>query len=156
MSADMRRLIPISIGLAMLSLPILLPFKTGPYLNFFRTEIDPILANTPKGSPVFIAAADPMWGWPIIEDHALAWPSRLYAYWMIPAIAHAEVIGPNPRPLQIMAEKVRSEAAMEISCSSPTLILFERRRNYIYQPPSFDVRGFFLRSPAIRSYLVRN
>lgn len=156
MSADMRRLIPISIGLAMLSLPILLPFKTGPYLNFFRTEIDPILANTPKGSPVFIAAADPMWGWPIIEDHGLTWPSRLYAYWMIPAIAHAEVIGPNPPPLRIMAEQVRSEAAIEIRCSSPALILFERRRNYIYQPPSFDVRAFFLRSSPIRSYLVRN
>ncbi|BAI97793.1 hypothetical protein Sj15T_22090 [Sphingobium sp. TA15] len=155
-TADMRRLIPISIGLTMLALPILLPYKTGPYLNFFRAEIDPVLADTPKGSSVFIAAADPMWGWPTVEDHGLAWPSRLYAYWMIPAIAHAEVIGPNPLPLQKMAEQVRTEAAMEVRCSSPALILFERRRNYIYQPPSFDVRRFFLRSAAIRSYLAQH
>ncbi|EQB05674.1 hypothetical protein L288_12410 [Sphingobium quisquiliarum P25] len=152
--AGMRRMIPITLGLAMLALPILLPFATGPYLNFFRAEIDPVLANLPKGSPVFIAAADPMWGWPTIEDHGLSWPSRFYAYWMIPAIAHAEVIGPNPPQLQAMAEQVRTEAAIEIRCSSPRLILFERRRNYTYQPASFDVRAFFLRNRAIRSYLA--
>lgn len=153
---DMRRPIPIGIGLFILALPILLPFKTGPYSNFFRGEVDPILATLPKGSPVFIASADPMWGWPTVQDHGLVWPSRLYAYWMIPAIAHGEVIGPNPAPLRALAKQIQEEAALEIHCSSPTLILFERRRNYIYQPPSFDVRGFFLRRPDIRSYLADN
>ena len=154
--ADMRRLIPIGIGLAMLTLPILLPFKTGTYFNFFRAEIDPILATLPKGSSVFIAAADPMWGWPTVEDHGLTWPSRLYAYWMIPAIAHAEVSGPNPAPLRAMAKRMQAEAALEMRCSSPALILFERRRNYVYQPSAFDVRGFFLRRADIRAYLARN
>ena len=154
--ADMRRLIPIGVGLTMIALPILLPFKTGPYFNFFRAEIDPILAAVPKGRPVFIAAADPMWGWPTVEDHGLAWPSRLYAYWMIPAIAHGEVVGPNSAPLRAMAKRVQEEAALEIRCSSPALILFERRRNYVYQPSTFDVRGFFLRRTDIRAYLARN
>ena len=153
---DMRRPIPIGIGLFILALPTLLPFKTGPYSNFFRGEIDPVLATLPKGSPVFIASADPMWGWPTVRDHGLVWPSRLYAFWMIPAIAHGQVIGPNPAPLRALAKQIQEEAALEIHCSSPTLILFERRRNYIYQPPSFDVRGFFLRRPDIRSYLADN
>lgn len=153
---DMRRLVPTGVGLFMLALPILLPFKIGPYVNFFRGEVDPVLATLPKGSPVFIASSEPMWGWPTVGDHGLAWPSRLYSYWMIPAIAHGEVIGPNPAPLRALAKKIQTEAALEIRCSSPALILFERRDNYVYQPASFDVRGFFLRHSDIRSYLTRN
>jgi hypothetical protein len=153
---DMRRLIPISVGLSMLALPLSLPLKTGTYTNFFREEIDPILATMAKGSSVFIAAADPMWGWPTIGDHGLAWPSRLNAYWMIPAIAHGEVIGPNPAPLRALAARIQDEATLEIGCSSPALVLFERRRTYVYQPSTFDVRGFFLRRAAIQSYLAQN
>lgn len=154
--ADMRRLIPMSVGLFILSLPILMSVKIGTYLNYFRDEIDPILATLPKGSPVFIASGEPMWGWPTVGDHGLSWPSRLYAYWMIPAIAHGEVSGPNPAPLRALTKRIQEEAALEIHCSSPALILFERRPNYIYQPPSFDVRGFFLRRSDIRSYLAHN
>ena len=154
--ADMRRLIPIGIGLFMLALPILMPVKVGPYFNFFKDKIDPVLATLPKGSPVFIASSEPMWGWPTVGDQELAWPSRLYTYWMIPAIAHGEVIGPNPAPLRALAKRVQEEAALEIRCSSPALILFERRANYTYQPSSFDVRAFFLRRSDIRSYLAHN
>ena len=154
--ADMRRLIPTAIGLFMLALPTLMPLKIGPYFNFFRGEIDPVMATLPKGSPVFIASGEPMWGWPTVMDHGLAWPSRLYAYWMIPAIAHGEVIGPNPAPLRTLAKQIQEEAALEIRCSSPALILFERRANYIYQPSSFDVRQFFLRRSDIRAYLAQN
>lgn len=154
--ADMRRLIPTAIGLLMLALPVLMPVKIGPYFNLFRGELDPVLATLPKGSPVFIASGEPMWGWPTVEDHELAWPSRLYAYWMIPAIAHGEVVGPNPAPLRALAKRIQDEAALEIHCSSPGLIMFERRSNYIYQPPDFDVRGFFLRRSDIRNYLAHN
>jgi hypothetical protein len=153
---DMRRLLPIITGLAILALPTLLPYKTGTYANLFQSEIDPVLATVPRGQPVFIAAADPMWGWPPMENHGLIWPSRLLAYWMIPAIAHGEIIGPNPAPLRAMAAKIQGQAVLEIRCSSPALILFERRRNYVYQPSSFDVRGFFLRRADLRAYLARN
>lgn len=153
---DMRRLIPLCVGVLMLALPMSLPLKTGAYTNFFRGEIDALLAAVPKGSSVFIAAADPMWGWPTVEDHALAWPSRFNAYWMIPAIGHGEVIGPNPAPLRALALQIQGEAALEISCSSPSLIMFERRRAYAYQPSTFDVRNFFLRNAEIRFYLAKN
>ena len=97
-----------------------------------------------------------MWGWPTMENHGLIWPSRLLAHWMLPAIAHGEVIGPNPAPLRAVATKIQGQAALEIRCSSPALILFERRGNYVYQPSSFDVRGFFLRRADLRTYLARN
>ena len=153
---DMRRVIPVTVGLFMLALPILLPVKVGPYFNFFRWEIDPLLSTLPKGSRIFMATGDPMWGWPTVEDHGLIWASRLPSYWMIPAIAHAEVIGPNPAPLRALGEQVRDQAALEIMCSSPRMILFERRGNYIFQPRSFDVRGFFLRRTDLLSYVKQN
>jgi len=154
--ADLRRPIPLVIGPMMLALPLLMPLLTGQYFNWFRAEIDPILATVPKGSPVYIATADPMWGWPTIEDHGLIWPSRLSAFWMIPAIAHAEIIGPNPAPLRLLAKQIRDEVAFEIRCSSPQLIFFERRKNYVFQPASFNVREFFLRNSALGSYVNQN
>ena len=153
---DMRRVVPIAVGLFMLALPLLMPVKVGAYFNFFRSEIDPLLSTLPRGSPIFMATGDPMWGWPTVEDHGLVWTSRLPSYWMIPAIAHAEVIGPNPAPLRALSRKIRDQASLEIICSSPALIMFERRGNYVYQPRSFDVRGFFLRQAVLRSYLERN
>ncbi len=153
---DMRRAIPMTVGLFMLSLPILLPIKVGPYFNFFREQVDPLLSTLPKGSPIFMATGDPMWGWPTVEDHGLVWASRLPSYWMIPAIAHAEVIGPNPAPLRALGRQIQDQAAIEIRCASPAAIMFERRGNYVFQPRAFDVQGFFLRRTEVRSYIERN
>ena len=143
-------------GLAIAALPFVLPVLSGSYHNLFRAEIDPVLAAIPRGEAVYIVSSDPMWGWPTLEDHGLVAPSRLYAFWMIPAIAHAEILGPNPEPLRQLAVRIQNEAALEIRCSRPALIAFERQPNYIYQPASFDVRGFFLRKPEIREFLDRN
>ena len=153
---DIRRLIPAAVGLFMLSLPVLLPVKVGPYFNFFRYEIDPLLSTLPKGSPIFMVTGDPMWGWPTVEDHGLSWTSRLPSYWMIPAIAHAEVIGPNSESLRALGQKIRDQAALETACASPRMIFFERRGNYVLQPSNFDVRGFFLRHKELRIYVQRN
>jgi hypothetical protein len=154
--ADLRRPVPLVIGPMMLALPLLMPLLTGPYFNWFREEIDPILTTVPKGSPVYLATADPMWGWPTIEDHGLVWASRMSAFWMIPAIAHAEVIGPKSAALQSLGKQIQHEAALEIRCSSPAFVLFERRKNYSFQPPNFDVRRFFLRDSNLRTYLESN
>src|SRR3546814_12729491 len=113
--------------------------------------MEPALSTIPPGEAVFVASADPMWGWPAVEEHGLIWPSRLYAFWMIPAIAHAEIIGPNPEPLRKLAVRIQEEAALEIRCARPALIAFESRRNYIYQPEALHVRDFFLRYEETRS-----
>ncbi|WP_327754438.1 GtrA family protein [Sphingobium sp. SJ10-10] len=153
---NLKRWIPISAAVVILTLPILLPFKTGQYHNFFRAEIDPLLSTVPTGESVFIASGDPMWGWPTIQDHGLVWPSRLYAYWMLPAVGHGEIVGPNPAPLRQVARDMQDEAYLELRCARPALVMFERRRNYIYQPTSFDVRTFFTRKVEIREYLKKN
>lgn len=150
---DMRKRIA---GLPILALPFILPAITGPYSNPFDTEMKPALSTVPRGEAVFVGSADPMWGWPAIEERGLIWPSRLYAFWMIPAIAHAEIIGPNPDPLQKLAVRIQDEAALEIRCARPALIFFERQRNYIQQPAAFNVRDFFLRNAEIRAFLSQN
>ena len=152
----MRRAIPPALRLGLLALPISLPFFTGQYSNFLRAGNESILAKLPDGEPVFIVAADPMWGWLVLKGHRLVWSSRLYAYWMIPAIAHAELIGPNPEPQRVLARKVQDEVVLEARCASPALIIFERRRTNIYQLSVFDVRGIFIRKPDIRTLLKQN
>ena len=150
---DIRKMI---VGLPILALPFILPAITGHYSNLFDSEMKPALLTIKRGEAVFVASADPMWGWPAVEEHGLIWPSRLYAFWMIPAIAHAEIIGPNPAPLRKLAIRIQNEAALEIRCSRPALIFFERRRNYVYQPAAFNVRDFFLRNEEIRAFLNQN
>src|SRR3546814_10925969 len=85
-------------GLPILALPFILPAITGPYSNLFDTEMEPALSTILPGEAVFVASADPMWGWPAVEEHGLIWPSRLSAFWMITANAHAALNGPNPEP----------------------------------------------------------
>ena len=155
-TADLRRPIPVVIGSLMMILPLLMPLATGQYFNFFRQEIHPILSKVPRGSSVYILTGEPMWGWPTFEDHGLQWKSRLPVYWMIPAIGHAEVIGPYPKALRLLGERIQNQAALEIRCSSPAIILFERRPNYVFQPSNFDVRAFFLRQAVFRAYLYNN
>src|SRR3546814_17786535 len=92
-----------------------------------------------------------MWGWPAVEEHGLIWPSRLYAFWMIPAIAHAEIIGPNREPLRKLAVRIQEEAALEIRCARPALLAFERPRNSLYQTETCHVRDFFLRHAETRT-----
>jgi putative flippase GtrA len=154
-ATDMRRMLPITAGLMVMAYVFVIPVKVGKYSNFFQPEIDAVLATVPAGNPALVIAADPMWSWPTFRDHDLVWPSRLYSYWMIPAIGHAEIIGPYTPELRSVGIKIKEEAALEMRCAVPDLVMFERRRNYIYQPPSFNVRDYFLRDKEIREFLAR-
>lgn len=152
----LRRARSIALVAAILVLPLTMPLRTGTYHNFFRSSIDSVLATVPRGEAVLIAATDPMWGWPTVRDHGLVWRSRYYAYWMLPAIAHAEIVGPNSTALRQIARDLQAEAVQELRCGRPALVLFERQRSYLYQPASFDLRGFFLRDPAMRDILAQH
>ena len=152
----LRRAVPLAIAALILALPLSMPLRTGTYRNFFQSEIDPLLATVPPGETVLIAATDPMWGWPTVQDHGLVWRSRYYAYWMLPAIAHEEIVGPKTAELQQIARDLQVEVARELRCGRPALVMFERRRNYVYQPSSFDLRAFFMRDPEVRAILAQH
>lgn len=144
------------LGVVVMALPLSLPLRTGVYHNLFREEIDPVLATVTPGETVFIAATDPMWGWPTAEDHGLMLRSRYYAYWMLPAIAQAEIVGPNRPELQRMAVQIRREALDELRCGRPALIVFEKRRNYALQPAAFDVQQFFTSNAELQAFVARH
>lgn len=140
-------------GAAVLVFPLSLPVRTGPYHNLFRNEIDPVLSTVAPGETLFIAATDPMWGWPTAEDHSLILRSRYYAYWMLPAIAHARITGPYPDVLKRMEAQIKHDAMNELRCGHPALIIFERRRNYALQPATFDVEKFFTESAQLQDFI---
>src|SRR3546814_19582766 len=129
-------------GLPILALPFILPAITGPYSNLFDTEMEPALSTIPPGEAVFVASADPMWGWPAVEEHGLIWPSRLYAFWMIPAIAHAEIIGPNHELPRKLAVRIQEGAEREQRCARPASSTLERPRQLNIPPTAVHVRGF--------------
>ncbi len=133
-----------------IGLSFLLSFSMGTYKNWFQPQSAPYYEKVARGDALLVVSADPMWAWPMVETRGLKWPSRFYAYWMLPAIAHAQVNGTMTPELEAVATMMKEDAAAAILCSAPKLILIERRPNYSYQPESFDVRGFFLSAPAFR------
>lgn len=149
------RRLPLALGALCVALPLLLPFASGRYHNPLRAEVDPLLASVSPGAAVYIAATDPMWAWPTVTDHGLAWRSRYYSLWMIPAIAHARMIGRQTPELRDLSATLRRQVANEVRCSRPELILFETRRMYAFQPTGFDLRTYLEEEPALHDTLAR-
>ncbi|WP_206245254.1 hypothetical protein [Novosphingobium terrae] len=151
-----QRFMPKMLGYAMLVLAMAMPLIVGPYSNAQRSEADRALATVPSGQPVQILGADPLWAWPLVEERHLPWHSRLYTYWMLPAIAHAESTGTSTPQLRILSGRILEEAALDMHCAPPAAILIERQVRYASQPIPFDMRAFFLRRPDIRAFLADN
>jgi len=149
------RRLPLALGVTCLAVPMLLPFASGRYHNPLRAEVDPLLATVSPGAAVYIAATDPMWAWPAVTEHGLAWRSRYYSLWMIPAIAHARMLGPQTPELRDLSTTLRRQVADEVRCSRPELILFETRRMYAYQPAAFHLRTYLEEEPALHDTLAR-
>lgn len=154
LSLTKRNLALAIIGAVVLAFPLSLPVRTGPYHNPFRDTIDPVLATVAPGETLFIAATDPMWGWPMAEDHGLILRSRYYAYWMLPAIANARKTGTYPDVLKRLEAQIKRDAMNELRCGRPALIIFERRRTYALQPPSADVEKFFTENAELQSFIT--
>ena len=128
----------------------------GPYHDFLRSRSEPLLTTVPRGEPVAALAADPMWIWPVAEEHGLVWPLRLYSYWMLPAIGHAEVYGPRNPALSEVADHIRRQTLADLRCNPPAIVLIEIRPRYEYQPAQFDVAAFFLRGPGLHRFLANH
>ena len=136
-------------------LAVLASVMIGPYRNPYRPVSAPLLATVARGRPVTVWASDPSWSWPMVEDLGLRWTSAYYAQWMLPAIAHAELVGPADPALAQLGAEVRARVAREMACNPPDLILSERTTpSYSLRPRGFDTRGFFLREPAIRAMVA--
>jgi len=134
----------------------LVSFGQGSYNNFLRAGSEPLLDNVAKGEPVAILSADPMWAWPIIDKNGFRWPLHIYSLWMIPSIAHAEMMGPPSPDLEALGDRLRKQTDVDMRCSPPAIILFERRSRYPMQPQGFDVSAFFLRDASLRAFIAQH
>lgn len=143
------------LALIVAGMAILATVMIGPYRNLYRPISAPLLASIARGAPVTVWASDPSWSWPMVEDLGLRWTSGYYAQWMLPAIAHAEMVGPPNAALARLGTEVRRRVGREMACNPPDLVLSERTTPfYSLRPRGFDTRGFFLRDPAIRSLIT--
>jgi putative flippase GtrA len=142
------------LAIATIAFAIFMGLAYGPYHDFLRKGSQPLLATVEKGEPVVALAADPMWIWPIAEEDGLAWPLHVYSFWMLPAIGHAEILGPYDPALEKLGNLVRRQTLADILCHPPALILGERRRRYEIQPEQFDMTSFFLRDSAFRTFMT--
>jgi putative flippase GtrA len=142
------------LAITTIAFAIVVGIAYGPYHDFLRKGSQPLLATVARGEPVVALAADPMWIWPIAEEDGLVWPLRVYSFWMLPAIGHMEIFGPNDPKLEKLGNLVRRRTLTDMLCHPPALILGELRRRYEFQPEQFDTTSFFLRDPALRAFLA--
>lgn len=142
------------LGIFVLTFVLTFGIIIGPYKNFLPYSKS-LLATVSKKDSVLVVASDPMWFWPAGEQYGLTWPSRLYSFWMIPAIADAEVRGISNDSLHQLGIDVLRQTYVDMRCHPPALILVERKRTNIAQPETFNVLSFFMREVSIRDFLAK-
>lgn len=142
------------LGLFVLTFVLTFGVIIGPYRNFLPYS-KKLLSTVAKGDSVLVVASDPMWYWPAGEQYGLRWPSSLYSFWMIPAIADAEVHGIDNNSLHQLGIDVLRQTYTDMRCHPPAMILVERKRTNIAQPESFNVLSFFTRNSDIREFLTK-
>lgn len=145
-------------GLASLGAAVFVSFAPtlagGAYDNEHRAATQAALADAVPGDTVLALSANASTVWPMIEEKGLVWPSRHFTYWMLPAIAWSERNGQSDATMEALKARVLSDAALEIACSRPALILVDTHRgSYSIAGSGFDTRAFFGRHPVVAAAL---
>ena len=110
-------------------------------------------ADLPRGSTIFALTANGVTVWPLVEEKGLNWPSRHMTLWMLLAVWFNGQDG-HSDGLVRLGQQVRFEAAEDIACSQPEMVLVDR--HYDQFAPERDVLRFFMEEPrfaqAMRGY----
>lgn len=125
----------------------------GYYPNVFRRPTTAALANLPTGATVMMLSAYASTLWPMVEERGLAWPSRHFSFWMLPAIAKADK-GPRGQSLRLLADKVRTQTVEDLICNPPERILVDEETSHAWGVP-FDYLAFFQASPEFSTFFAR-
>jgi hypothetical protein len=150
----LRKALRYPIGVIALTFGISFCFALGPYKNYMEGFINPLLDTVPRGEPVLGVVTDPMWTWPELEQRGLLYPSTLYSYWMMAAVANAQVNGPNPASLRAVADSVLDRTAQDLRCHPPMMVVVQKPLANIDLPPGYDMRDFFLSDAGIRAFMA--
>jgi hypothetical protein len=130
-------------GASMLSLALLFPIvvaiASGTYFNSKRIEAELATEDLSSGDVVLTLGANPSDIWPMNYERGLVWPSRHFAFWMLPTFAKRT----SPE-LEAFADRVRLDTAHDIACLPPDRILVSSTNGRSWKGVrSFDILGFF-------------
>lgn len=130
-------------GACMLLLAVLFPIgvaiASGTYFNSKRVEVERATADLRSGDVVLALGANPSDIWPMNYERGLVWPSRHFAFWMLPTFAKRT----SPE-LKAFADQVRADTAHDIACLPPTRILVSPAKGRSWAGiHNFDILGFF-------------
>ncbi|MCW2363504.1 MULTISPECIES: GtrA family protein [Sphingobium] len=142
------------LGAAVIGFAVYIGIAQGPYQNWLERETGALLGSVPKGQPVAVLAADPMFQWPAIERLGLEWPLHLYSYWMLPAIGNVAVHPSDPGLIRSLAATILLQTDRDLRCRPPALILVERMEHSYGVPRRyFNVQSFFASDQSIAAFL---
>ena len=130
-------------GLALAAVAVT-PFAAGPAR--FDQPARAVTAALPKGSAIMMLSASGVAAWPTVEERKLGWPSRHMTLWMLPRVWQAEQAGGMTPELARLAARVRADAAREIACARPALVLVDSRNDTLVA--NGDLLAFMARDPA--------
>lgn len=140
-----------------IALYITFSFAQRPYDNDRERLIGHFIDMAPSGSPVLIVASNPMWGWPVVENHHRVWASRYIAHWMLPAFGRAHADRNETPALLALEKQVREDTYTDMICAAPSVIVIENHEpNFVIRPRDFDTLAFFAKDKLFANYLAQN
>ncbi|MCG5481017.1 MAG: GtrA family protein [Ensifer alkalisoli] len=124
-----------------LSLALVTSALIGPYKNISQDEISQLLKDVPRRGVVMMVTANPSRIWPMVDDWGYVWPSRHFALWMLTAFSQdLKKNGELSPKLAEMANLIRSQTAVDLSCNPPDVIIvdnLERSKASSVEPIGF-------------------
>ncbi|ASY70380.1 helix-turn-helix transcriptional regulator [Sinorhizobium fredii] len=143
-----------------MSVPLVIFALIGPYKNASKGEVSQLLQDVPRGSVVMMVTANPSRIWPMVDDGGYIWPSRHFALWMLTAFSQdLQMTGELSPELTQMANLVRRQTVVDLSCSPPDVIIvdnLERSKasgldpiSFLSEDPAFG--AFFANYTKVRS-----
>lgn len=137
------------------ALPVLFGCANLSYANPYAPYFDESVSDLSLNARIFVMSVDPMLAWPMVRERKLAWHSRYYAFWMIPAIARADLHHVSTPELERLDRSVIEHTVEDLRCSQPQRILIERHpTNYGMSQLRFNFVLHFSKSAAFAGFMT--
>lgn len=124
----------------------------GPYDNPYARDMRAALSLARPGEPVALLAVNPSLAWPMVDDAGLAWNSRYFSYWMLPAIYRARPDDTNYADVQRLKADILRQAREDYTCHPPQLIVVDdlRKSASMAATGKTHLLDFFRQDPVLR------
>ena len=106
-------------------LPLLLGAIQGPYVNGNAEGYDFVTRGMTPRSSFLAITTNPSWSWPMVDTTRHVWPSRYFAFWMIPAIGVDASNGSADPAMSDLGKEVVRNTVEDMRCNPPERVLVE-------------------------------